>query len=768
MHNYQLYRTNPRLSGQLKWDLTIDAYDGDLYVEKMGLSPLADSLSVSKTVKQDLLRYSHQANVCRFYKQHKDIFFNANGDQKLEGSYPIINNSTDTQIQSNQFDMTYNMGVRRVSHKLYGKQFSILTPVWLEKMSDKIRFRFDKYIGQTYIGCKYLTLSDNGSTKKLRHDQFTKYFFDYVKYMQLNDSENWKGDELISIDLKTNDSSICGLSVESGVKNSKPILYLSRNLKDREMTMMEFDEKILVEFEKNRMICPQIFNFNFVFDIDDMLNEWEKRQFSEQISSFNIKVSAEIKIGEEVESAKGENGELINRTVDIFEQLVAVDFYNNYEYISKTDSRSNVLDYLQDYRHMSLIDKNKLCPSIFHWSLIDNDSYIFNLYDGFSATGTSKNYDGAPNLFIGDYHPYLFNDKWMVNSITDLWYEFVRENDSLIFLDKIMNNDVLDYKNRMVLFEKGDSWVNNVKYNSIDDIYIGVFKLFNTQKVQEILKTTDQDKEIFHPLLINEELGYDLCYKSFFKGDVHYWIFICLSKSDEVKSKLTFANLIETIPDFADIFKDFNRFENPPLITIEKSINSIIKADSPSINSEEIRGYQWTHLNKYLYRYSGKLRPSFINISQYIDDNNDTNQGRTNKLYYKSRINSKVYNRTPYKYYFGSKFPAKYPSLGYYTIDSIRMPYLAKPENVNLINEDSWFNLSNMLYLPSKMNWQIVHDQAKLKMEIKDIVREEFRKLYGDKKYDYIMSLYDYESSFDYENNTTVSQYKYDIKLTLK
>ena len=752
MHNYQLYRTNPRLSGQLKWDLTIDAYDGDLYVEKMGLSPLSDSLSVSKTVKQDLLRYSHQANVCRFYKQHKDVFFNANGNQKLGGSYPIINNSTDSNIQSNQFDMTYNMGVRRVSHKLYGKQFSILTPVWLEKMSDKIRFRFDKYIGQTYIGCKYLTLSDNGSTGNLRHNQFTKYFFDYVKYMQLNDSENWKGDELISIDLKTNNSSIYGLNVETGVKNSKQILYLSRNLKDREMPMMEFDEKILIEFEKNRMICPQIFNFNFVFDIDDMLNEWEKRQFSEQISSFNIKVSVEIKTGEE------------------FEQLVAVDFYNNYEYISKIDSKDNVLDYLQDYRHMSLIDKNKLCPSIFHWSLIDNDSYIFNLYDGFSATGTSKNYDGAPNLFIGDYYQYLFNDKWMYNSINDSWYEFVRENDSMIFLDKIMKNDILDYKNHMVLFEEGDSWVNNVKYNSIDDIYIGVFKLFDTQKVQEILQTTDQDKEIFPPLLVNEEGKYDLCYKSFVDdGDVHYWVFICLSDSDEVRAKLTFANLIETIPAFAEIFEDFNRFENPPLITIEKSINSIIKADSPSINSEEIQGYQWTHLNKYLYRYSGKLRPSFINISQHID--NDTNQGRTNKLYYKSRINSGVYNRTPYKYYFGSKFPAKYPSLGYYAIDSIRIPYLVKPNNVNLINEDSWFNLSNMLYLPSEMNWQITYDQSEGKKEIKDIVREKFRELYKSysaEKCDYIMSLYDYESSFDYENNTTVSKYKYDIKLTLK
>jgi hypothetical protein len=337
----------------------------------------------------------------------------------------------------------------------------------------------------------------------------------------------------------------------------------------------------------------------------------------------------------------------------------------------------------------------------------------------------------------------------------------------MIFLDKILENDIADYKNRLVLFKKGDSWINNIKYNSTDNIYIGIFKLFDTKNIQDILKSTNQNKGIFYPLLINGNGEYDLCYKLFKEGDVHYWIFICLSDSDEVRAKLTFANLIETIPKFAEIFEDFNRFENPPLITIEKSINSIIKADSPSINSEEIQGYQWTHLNKYLYRYSGKLRPSFINISQHIDDN----RGRTNKLYYKSRINSKVYNRTPYKYYFGSKFPAKYPSLGYYAIDSMKMPYLVKPGNVNLINEDSWFNLSNMLYLSSEMKWQITYDQSNGKKEIKDIVREKFRELYdsyGAEKCDYIMSLYDYESSFDYENDTTVSQYKYDIKLTLK
>lgn len=790
MHNYQLYRTNPRLSGQLKWDLIIDAYDGKLYVDSMRLSPLSNSLPFPKYAKQDLLRYSHQENVCRFYKQNKNIFFNSKGDQKLDSLFPIISKSDDSTIDTSQFDSTYNMGVRRVPYKSYGKQFAILVPVWLEEITDKIRFKFDKYIGSTYIGSKYLVLDENEISPKINHNRFSKYFFDYAKYTQLyrNDqTDNWRGDELISVDLKTDDSSICGLHVTSGLKITKPILYLSRNLKDREMTMMEFDEKILSEFEKNRIICSQLFNFNFVFNMDDMLNEWEERQFSDNIDKFNIKVYVEIKTGEEKEIGEGEDGTQIERTVDIFEQLVGVDFYNNYEYIKKINGDGNVLDYLKDDKHLDLIDKNKLCPTIFHWSLNDNDSYIFNLYDGFSAIGTSKNYDGTPNLFIEDYYQHLFNDKWMYKSVNDGPFIWPVENTSLSFLDNVKISKIDDYTNHMTFFKNGITWVNNVKYESNKDIYIGVFIVQNTQEVKDKLDDTFTENGVtypyFQPLITIKEGSKTvpvLSYKYDFTNGMPYFIFICLDYSDEVKTQLTFANLVK-IPEFAEIFKNFNRFENPPLITVEKSINSIIKADSPSLNSDEIQGYQWTHLNKYLYRYSGKLRPSFMPVKTIKGD-----EGRINKLYYKTKTSYRIHKSTIYNYFGKSKFPAKYPSLGYYPINSLGMSYLEKPAGLKLINEDSWFNISNMYYLPTKMNWQIVYDQSKEK-EIKDIVKDGFKSWYKEKfrikedelpegelpdedlkKIDYIMSLYDYESSFDYVDNKSVSIYKYDIKLTLK
>ena len=42
MENFQLYRTNLSLSGQLKWDLVIENANNHLYINKFNLTPLSD------------------------------------------------------------------------------------------------------------------------------------------------------------------------------------------------------------------------------------------------------------------------------------------------------------------------------------------------------------------------------------------------------------------------------------------------------------------------------------------------------------------------------------------------------------------------------------------------------------------------------------------------------------------------------------------------------------------------------------------------------
>jgi hypothetical protein len=230
--------------------------------------------------------------------------------------------------------------------------------------------------------------------------------------------------------------------------------------------------------------------------------------------------------------------------------------------------------------------------------------------------------------------------------------------------------------------------------------------------------------------------------------------------------------LIKSIPALKEYFDGFDITSNPPAIYIDESV-AIQRAKSPvkSIKKKwkkqvkEITYYKFNDLmRKYLYRYSGYIRPSFIHGNGLYQ----------NYLYYIQKMNSEEYGKSLYSDKENS-FPAIYPSIDFcpikylsYEGDLENNLYESIFNNVEITNEGSWFNMSKMYYLPVKMEWRIIHDQNEIKKEIKDIVRDKFRDLYGDGKCDYIMSLYDYTSSFDYENNTTVSKYKYDIKLTLK
>jgi hypothetical protein len=122
-------------------------------------------------------------------------------------------------------------------------------------------------------------------------------------------------------------------------------------------------------------------------------------------------------------------------------ELLIKDFYTNYEFINKdiyhidNDSNAslykniNVLDYLNDNAYIEFKDKNKFCQKICHWSLCDNNEYIFNLYDGFSGLciqnntiiENSHNYGKTPDTFTMKHSFSLNNSGWVNNIEVNNW-----------------------------------------------------------------------------------------------------------------------------------------------------------------------------------------------------------------------------------------------------------------------------------------------------------------------------------------------------------
>ena len=72
MSNYQLYRTNVYLGGQMKWDLVIDDSVDGLYVTKFNLAPISDNAKAAFNTYS--ISDPHEDNIKKYYNSNKSIF----------------------------------------------------------------------------------------------------------------------------------------------------------------------------------------------------------------------------------------------------------------------------------------------------------------------------------------------------------------------------------------------------------------------------------------------------------------------------------------------------------------------------------------------------------------------------------------------------------------------------------------------------------------------------------------------------------------------
>jgi hypothetical protein len=173
------------------------------------------------------------------------------------------------------------------------------------------------------------------------------------------------------------------------------------------------------------------------------------------------------------------------------------DFYTNYENIGKATRCSdinekyseNVLDYLYDYKCLSLIDKNKFYQPICHWSLAEQRDYIFNLYDGFSGLYVYKyidakgkdakgyyeiehQYKNAPNTYsltipysTLDINTIYYVHKTHISNIDNIIDEIDKNNKNI--LDSMNNNiqDMVTYKGNEI-YKYADNTTKEFRLNS--------------------------------------------------------------------------------------------------------------------------------------------------------------------------------------------------------------------------------------------------------------------------------------------------------------
>ena len=232
MNNFQLYRTNVLLGGQIKWDVILNSSSSQLYVENFNLSPISDNVIYSYDTIHNPLNNSHQDNVKIFYYSLRDTFYNEALDVKYSSNWPIL---VDDNEQIECYSNMYDMGCKRSKiHNIYGKQFEFLCPVWIEKLDNATNpLKFEILIklveNNTVISRNVLELTELDSSTYF-HNKFVKYFNKY-----LNDSKLDVGDDkILNINFEDHIASVSGLDVSTGLFTVKSADALIDNFTIRE------------------------------------------------------------------------------------------------------------------------------------------------------------------------------------------------------------------------------------------------------------------------------------------------------------------------------------------------------------------------------------------------------------------------------------------------------------------------------------------------------------------------------------------------------
>lgn len=556
---YQLAKTSPLITGQVKLDLITDSFENDsrIYVNDLMVTPIADSIYSSITLNQ---KYnSHLWNIRQLYKKIKGTFFQPYSNRTdLSGKYLYIGNDE-------PIDTTYMMGSRRSKSSRYGKSFEFLLPLYVDNPNDVIdengnlKIRFDFVVKSTR--------NNNKDKELLRQtivldDTIRKYIVDYFKNVDNDLMYISYGD-----DGKNQMATMHGIKLTSGQDATMTMSTMVPDMISTERTMYQFDNMILDKFASNEMIAHQILNICFHFNFDDIITK--EYRTSMLFDRFNVYVDCLTPYHVTV------NGADVVR----YRSVQIRDIYSNYDKINafridyqgfdelEYSDTLNVFDYLKDDKCVDLMHTNKMMQSVFHFSYYDNDKIMFNLYNGFSPYISDENgnnvqiqglYCNQPDILVRGYSKYKRNTEFI--SFHDERYSF--NEDIFEIIGMYMNQ----YDTTRFNYDDNvEVWRNMLRYNNN---VIFSKKLGNTYSIltpsKAISKTTmktdsnaNATRAASEPISASEITSYTLKLADEDQGDNNGLTNICVNSvalkanyDDETDGNLTDTGM------FIVIFKD--------------------------------------------------------------------------------------------------------------------------------------------------------------------------------------------------------------------
>lgn len=476
---YQLAKTSPLITGQVKLDLITDTFENDskIYVDDIVVSPIADNIFYK--IRENQKNNTHFENINLLYNEIRGDFFSPISNRyDLSGKYLYIGNDE-------PIDTTYMMGSRRSTSSRFGKSFEFLLPLYVDDSNDimdengDLKIRFDFVVKST---------RNNSKDKELLRQTIVldetvkKYITGFFKNID---------NDLMYISYKNNTASLHGIDVTSGNVITHELPTLVTDIISTERTMYGFDNLILRQFADNNMVARQMINLCFHFNFDDIItSEYRKSMLFDR---FNVFVECMTPYKTNV------NG--IEKTK--YRSVEIRDIYSNYENINafrvdyqgfaqfEYDKSLNVFDYLKDNKSVDMMHTNKMMQTNFHFSYYDNDKIMFNLYNGFSPYIRDNDsvvqiqglYCNQPDISTREYSIYKRNTDFI--KFNDERYSF--NNDVFENIGSHLNvYDTTEFK----FDDDGEVWRNMLRYNNDKIFSKELGKTYSIATPSALSKTT--------------------------------------------------------------------------------------------------------------------------------------------------------------------------------------------------------------------------------------------------------------------------------------
>lgn len=257
--SFMLLRTNPKLTGNIK--LVVDEYD-NMYLDTFKIN---DELSDKKYRKAKISGRSYYSNDVR--NVFKDM-----SSTSLYGIPESGNNIFDVKKDmTSQYIDVYNYGVKTNIDKLYSENFSMLAPLWINKVLPDffVIFRIDDYKNLKSINPtdRLKECIRNGKVIKTYDFRKNSPLGNYLRNAQ-SEIDNYMSSVYISYN-EYDYNSWYGISIDNGIvttsnETTYDYIYIHNQV--------QFDNYITLGYERNRMISPYIINFEFMFNDNDSKN----------------------------------------------------------------------------------------------------------------------------------------------------------------------------------------------------------------------------------------------------------------------------------------------------------------------------------------------------------------------------------------------------------------------------------------------------------------------------------------------------------------